>query len=41
MRAGCTVWARGARGLGLPVRKVGMLPRSAGPVLVLVNLAQF
>ena len=30
-----------ARGLGVPVRMVGMLAGSAGPVWVLVNLAQF
>ena len=34
-------WARAARGLGVPVRMVGMLAGSAGPVWVLVNLAQF
>ena len=33
--------ARGARGLGVPVRIVGRLVGSAGPVWVLVNLAQF
>ena len=40
-RAGRAAWAPGARGLGVPVRIVGMLAGSAGPVWVLVNLAQF
>ena len=34
-------WAARARDLGVPVRMVGMLAGSAGPVWVLVNLAQF
>ena len=40
-RVGRAVWARGAPGLGVPVHMVGMLAGSAGPVWVLVNLAQF
>ena len=40
-RAGRAAWACGARGLGVPVRMVGMLAGSAGPVWVLVNLARF
>ena len=43
-RRGRQTWGRGARGgrcLGMPVRMVGMLAGSAGPVWVLVNLAQF
>ena len=37
-RAGRAAWARG---LGVPVRMVGRLAGSTGPVWVLVNLAQF
>ena len=40
-RIGRTAWARGARSLGMPVRMVGRLAGSIGPVWVLVNLAQF
>ena len=40
-RAGRVAWARGARGLDVPVHMVGMLAGSAGPVWVLMNLAQF
>ena len=37
-RAGRAAWACG---VGVPVRMVGMLAGSVGPVWVLVNLAQF
>ena len=39
--AGRAAWARGARGLGVPVHMVGMLAGSARPVWVFVNLAHF